>query len=1671
MIKRLVYLYVLLCIACAARAQLYGNEWINYSQKYYRIPLPKNGAYRIDSATLANAGIPLGSISPQNLQLFIKGAEQYIYIQGESDGVFNGSDYLEFYAEKNDGRFDSLAYTNVAFLPNPYLAMWNDTNYAFISWNSSLNNRRMIPETDVSFGGYTPSSYYYTEKVFTSGAMYSLGETYTEDISDPRYLTAEGYGYPVGKGYDVSALTSQGVYQSPSLPVYIGSNFSGTTSELLGPLPYDHEVRFEYQDNTGTMVTLQDTLFLGYKCVSTWRQITSDKLNGSSFLRVSSVANPGFGASQSQINVHFMYFKYPQVPDFMGSSEQVLFVDDNTSASKAYLNIANVSLGSGQTMFFDLTNHKIIQTVNGGSNVQVLVPNSGGQKKCFFTNSSNVTNVSSITPVNQTGFFVNYATGITDSAFVIVTHASLMPSVQAYKSYRQSLAGGAYNVIVAEIGDLYDQFAYGNIKNPLAIRQFSRFLADNLPSRPRYMLLVGKGIKHSDVRLNASNWNASLVPSIGWPASDILFTSGLQGTSSLVPLIPIGRLAATTNNDVSWYLSKVQQHEALGPELWRKNVLHFAGGYDQFQQQLFQTYLASYEHTISDTLFGGQVYNFRKTSTAPIQITVSDSVKHLIDGGCSLITFFGHGAVTGFDQAIDDPTLYNNAGKYFLLIANSCYSGDIYGNVTNSASEKFIFTDQKGAIGFLASSALGIVYPLHAYTSEMYRALDYRRYGKGIGDCVKWSCDSVTAFSADPLIALTALQMTLHGDPSVKLLNYTKPDYAISNSDVFFDTKSHVDSIGISVAISNLARAINDTFYVRVERYFPTGDSTTVFKKIKAPYNKDTLKFFMFKDFERCVGLNHFRVVVDCYNKISELREDNNATIGTVDLFIEGGDIVPVYPYTYAIIPNTPQVTLKASTSDPFAPQKNYILQLDTNDTFINPIATTIIQSTGGVVEWTVNLPFADSTVYFWRVTKDSISPTESFNWRESSFQVIGSKTGWAQAHFHQFKNDKYQFINYDRPQRRFEFDNDVMDIKCRNGFSNVLYYSDIQYSMNNSLRATWHFANDGWTIAVFDSVSAQPWETALTGTVAPLPAVPYNNCLAFAGQTFWAFDFGASSYCGNNPGWQSDFLNFMNSIPVNDYVLAYSDDHHGAPSYNSAMYAAFDAIGSSQIHTVQDTVPIIIFGKKGSAPGTAHEVVGVNSQSVLNLEDSITTKWNSGYIASEIIGPAYKWNSLHWKYTSVAPVTADTVIIKVVGIRTSGQRDTVATFYKDSSDVYDLYNYADANLYPYMQLVALAKDNSLHYAPQLRKWQIIYDEAPECAINAKKGFVTVNDTLAEGDNLVVHLPIDNIGVLPFTDSLVVTYWIEDKDHISHPLPDRLKAKPFNPAQVIIDTIRVGSINYPGFNYLWVDVNPPANSRYQKEQYHFNNIARIPFTVNLDKINPLLDVTFDGQHILNGDIVSAKPHLLVTLKDENKFLALNDTTDFVLYLKTPSDVQEKRIFFGNNLQFTPAQLPNNSCKIEWGPNFVQDGKYLLIVQAKDRSNNASGAVDYRIEFQIITKEMITEVLNYPNPFSTSTRFVFTLTGSEIPDIFTIQIMTISGKIVREITRDQLGSIHIGRNISQYAWDGRDDFGDKLANGVYLYRVITRQNGQKIDHMQTDADQFFKKDWGKMVIIR
>ena len=140
----------------------------------------------------------------------------------------------------------------------------------------------------------------------------------------------------------------------------------------------------------------------------------------------------------------------------------------------------------------------------------------------------------------------------------------------------------------------------------------------------------------------------------------------------------------------------------------------------------------------------------------------------MVNAGAGLLTFFGHGSPYGFDQAIDEPQLYSNAGKYPFLYANSCYSGDIHDPNAETVSKKFVFAKAKGSVGFLATTSLGFIYALNDFATYFYRNLTSGKYNQGIGDVIQ-ATSFHNSFSGKPEIDFTGLDMTLHGDPAVRI--------------------------------------------------------------------------------------------------------------------------------------------------------------------------------------------------------------------------------------------------------------------------------------------------------------------------------------------------------------------------------------------------------------------------------------------------------------------------------------------------------------------------------------------------------------------------------------------------------------------------------------------------------------------------------------------------------------------------------------------------------------------------------------------------------------------------------------------------------------------------------------------------------------------------------------
>lgn len=1699
---------VLLAVLAASVvfAQPYGNEWIDPSRPYWRFTVAADGIYRIDSAALANAGFPVGAVDPRTIQVFGREQEVPIFIEGEADGVLNTADHIELRATRNDGWMDGALYEVPGTQSNPYHSLYNDSIRYYITWSAgSTAPKRVKPYTNTDYTPHTPRPWVWRETLSQFGLAYYLGDRGLFGASSSFMVEGEGYfrSWPLetygADGTLLFQVPSQNPYQQPDAPPSrIDMAVAGANSASGGACD-DHHLRVYYGAN---LVQALDTTYRAYQ----YRRLGFDLPTGALDTWATNVQTRAVydlqacaGASyQDRQNIAYIKLRYPRAMNFGGEPIADVRVPHNgTTDTLAFLRFIGF-WGTPVVYAYGDTLRRVQVVQDGFGYWQALIPlaPNATETRVFMYRQEQITAPADLRPVTATGQFTDLVQAQQDSAMLIVTHASLRTAAEQYAMTRATSPTNPMNAVVVDVDELYDQFGGGVPKHPLAIRRFAKFALDQWDTDPRALFLIGKSVLAPSInglnghRDDPSVYPTCLVPTLGFPPSDMCFTLGLNGDPADM-VIPVGRLAAHTPADVDLYRAKVEQFESWDePEPWMKNILHFRGGFVESEFQQFDNYLRQYELLAEDTNFIGKVTQFNKNTPGVYGQASADSVKHLIeDEGVTLMTFFAHASGGGFDITIDNPVNYNWGGKYPAIIGNSCYAGNVHLAPSESASEKNVLVPNAGAIAFMASVDIGLSNMLYFYTLEWYRSFSQVNHGAGIGEHMRFAAKQQLQGSGY-LNVNNAHTFTLHGDPTLVLHSFDLPDLSVSELDVLISpdpVTADLDTFTVEVIVTNLGKGIGATTNVVLERRLV--EENQVLQPMFAPVSADTLRSTVRFRLpvlanEGGQGLNALNIRVDIdQDLIDEIDDLGNNTV-QASLLITSGEIFPVEPFKFAIIPDAEPV-LKASTGDPFAPMRAYRFQIDTVDTYDSPaFEEVVINAPGGVVSWTPQQIFGlntqqDSLVFFWRCTPDSTGDG-SYDWRESSFQHITDRRGWGQAHFFQFKEDGFPQVIYDRPQRLFRFNDAPRGIRCEvTGNSGLIcsYYIDLQWVDGQGCGG-----ERALHVAVIDPATFEPWKTCWNGQDLDHQFGNINSCDSLCERSSRAQKY--FSYWPSRPSHMAGLTDLLeNQVPPGYHILMWTYVGLNKPGMDAnggqALYDAFNSIGATDLQSAPDTVPYIFFGTKGD-PGSAIQVMGASSTAAINLSTFVTTQGVAGDIVAPWAGPASEWKGLYWD--EFPNDVRDSVNIQVYGVSPQGAEQLV--FERggplDSIPQAVFQSGINAAQFPYVRLRAkLLNDSVAEPLPsQLDRWQLLMTPEPECAIDPPLGFVSNLAGIAEPLQAELAVAVHNIS--PFDmDSLLMHAWVVNASGQRRPVHDKRNA-PLPAGGVLMDTIRFSTSGLGGLNTIIIEANPvdSATGRYdQYEQYHFNNIAQLRFTVSEDNENPLLDVTFDGVHILDGDIVSARPEILVTLDDENPVLLMDqpsDTVNFKVFLTEPSGMV-RRIHFRDGagtelMRFIPATGADNIARIDYRPTFTTDGVYKLTVQANDASGNISGDRNYDIRFEVITRPTITDVLNYPNPFTTSTRFVFTVTGTEPPTYLQVQILTITGRVVREIGLAELGPVRVGRNITEFAWDGTDQFGDRLGRGVYLYRVIAQLHGEEMERRESGASPHIEKGFGKMYLL-
>lgn len=1699
---RKLFTLVLVTWVMVAFAQPYNNEWIDFSKVYYKIKVADSGVYRINQATLNGAG--LGNIPAEQFKLWRNGKEVPIFTTAVS-GPLPANGYIEFWGEPNDGTADLPLYREAKFQHSQKLSLHSDTVIYFLTAAATPNLRMVEIANNVAGNTLAPEPYF----------MYTAGVYFKETINP-------GIAAIVGE-YVYSSSYDQGEFWS-SLDIQPGNPRNNLQTNLaVFPGGPNATLKFGAAGNASNLRSVRVSVN-GSVVRESQMDLFHDTVTQASFplsLINSNSANVQFlnssGTETDRMVVSFYEITYPRQFNF-GGNRQFAF-ELNASNQGYYLEITNFNAGAQPPVLYDLTYRERYTAQVSGSSVRFALAGTNGKRKLVLVSEdpSNIKNVTGL--VAKT--FTNFKDPANQGNYLIISNSLLYKGsnganpVEQYKVYRNSQRGGSFNAHLYDIDELVDQFGLGIKKHPSSIKNFLRFARANFAILPKYVFLIGRGVAYNDYRYNQSDPLAdklNLVPSFGYPASDNLLSS--QDVISGVPLTPIGRLSVVSAKEIEDYLEKVNEYEnmqqtapnTIAGRLWMKNSIEVTGASETYLGSVLCNYMQGYKQIIEDTLCGGNVTVFCKNTTNPVEQLSNDKIADLFHEGLSLVTYFGHSSATTLEFNLDNPQNYNNQGKYPVFSVNGCNAGNFFTfdpqrfTYNETLSEKFVLAKQRGGIAFIASTHFGIVNYLNIYIESFYRNNANLKYGSSIGEMNRQALQQILNVSgnSDFYARLHSEEITLHGDPALTMNFEAQPDYVIEEPQVKI-SPSFIsiaeDKFNLAVKLYNLGKAVKDSIVVEVKRQYPDGSLEMLFRKrIRGVYYSDSVNLVLPVVATRDKGLNKIIVTIDADNNVAEVTENNNTV--TKEFFIYEDEAKPAFPYNFSIVNNQAQ-KLYASTANPFSTVKQYAMEIDTTELFNSSAKVARnISSVGGLLEFDPAIAFKDSTVYYWRVSLVPV-PGGEYRWNGTSFIYLkGNVSGFNQSHYYQHLKSDVKGVSLSA-NRDWEFGSIKNDLYVTQGTwgTGVVQEDAVSVSVNGNQVGANACAFSSLVITVFDPVTFKPWKnTTDPNTNQGLYGSWANNCFPNRILNF--------EYRYTDTGSRRRMMNFLdNVVPSGAYVLirsfavdpsttiygippytnfpqAFANDWKADTAYfgpGNSLYHRLLQQGFSSVDSFNKPRNFVFLYKKNEQSSFAPKSTfteGVYDETILAVD--CPTPDTLGYITSPAFGPAKLWKQLHWRGQSKEPNSADDPTIDILGVDSTNKETTLLTINKNMQDV-DI-SFVNASAYPYIKL-RMRNIDSISLTPyQLRYWRLEYDPIPEGAL-APNLFFTSKDTLDIGEKLSFGVAFKNISQAAF-DSIRIKFIIIGKDNVSHALilP---KMKPLLTGDTLILKYEIDTRDYPEMNTLYVDFNPDND---QPEQFHYNNFLYRNFYVKPDKTNPLMDVTFDGTHILNRDIVSAKPRIQIKLKDEAKYLLLNDTSLLTVQVRfaDPNRTLKTFKFDNDTLRFIPAQSStDNTATIEFTPYFNQQynsegDDYDLIVTGKDRSGNKAGQVEYKVTFRIINKPMISNLLNYPNPFTTSTAFVFTITGSEIPQNMKIQILTVTGKIVREITKDELGSLHIGRNITEYKWNGTDQFGQRLGNGVYLYRVVTTLNGRQMEKFKTaedDTDKFFTRGYGKMYLMR
>ncbi|MDI6804538.1 MAG: C25 family cysteine peptidase [Bacteroidota bacterium] len=1459
---------------------------------------------------------------------------------------------------------------------------YTDTSYYWLTWNDPLPTRFTKQAANLITPVYTANSCT-TFRHFERDSNYYYGYNDNE-IRTVDNVKGEGWYWLDFVGTASKSITFNIDTLNPGRfdSAYFKARFHGMTA-------YDdtnrsrHQVRVTLNGKVlgEVLWTQNQELILSTSFIDTLlKKGTNTLLINSTMIKLSKFYIDWFQVTyRSPISVQNNYF------DFSAPAQP-------TDAVTLF-RIAKVT--SDSIDVFDLTSYrKIVNTLKDAQGWAFL-DSSLSSKRYIVTGKNQRVTPSSIIPHT----FKNIRSNPDGADYIAVTH-SLFKNPAITLANSRSAFG--LRTAVVDVQDIYDEFNYGHI-DPLSIKEFFKH-AYNLWTAPSPSYIVMFGDACIDYKKKfPSTTKTNFVPGYGIPMSDNALVC-FDSVYNYLPAIIIGRIPVENQIQAARVVQKITDYDNPPMDFWNKRTLFVTGGTTASERWQFNSLSDMLiNESITPSPLGGLVYKVYKTSSAIIDGDYKYYMQGLVNEGLSFVNFIGHSGGRIWNVDIGNPNdLQNTNGKLPFISSVSCNIGAFYTHFANVLSEDFLFADNRGGIGAWASSHIGSANTgfwlarkfLNAATRESVKTLGELTH---LSRIYFWTInDSIST----PTVIHTFNLYPLIGDPYSKFALPQKPDLGIDSESVFYSPSEPVadNFVYLKLIVKNFGLMPTDSVLITIKDNYTDelgktkGESDVVAPfKVKPVAYADTINIEW--DVRGKAGSHTVTINIDPLNQISESNESNNSA--QVTIYINKNVIYPIKPLTSSVVNSGIQ---NLSVSVPMAFDSARTSTTEKSDSLIFPKNTFNITS-----PYTFYFEI-DTTNTFDSPAKVSSPPIQPgavsanwvtppllnekvYFWRARSYngkhygawansEVNVSDTAYSSSIVKWKQTHPKQFAS--NPQKLVSVSDSGVTMQRTNGLS--IYVRSLGYRAFPD--------SDYYSIIRIGTTTifGHWWSGAnsyLAARIDPL-----------TGQ------FEAKGYTLSTLGQPDSLLRFIQTAPVGYYIVI-SVVRDGRGGMTETLYQTFESLGAQFIRTVTAGQSWALISRKGSSTPMMPPRESYSPNAVADTDYQMPSYYSAGIgeISSLFIGPVTSWKTLSWNNS--IPAKTD-IQLKLVGLKKDFTVDTLRTLL--GSEIFADISNINSSIYLKIQLVSTLRNTDGEATPTLKSWQVNYTAPIELATSPAE--FNAPRRVDRTQPFDVEVNVHNLSNQT-VDSVNVTFVLAPNSFLNNIWIDSI---PAGEAKLINKSLDVSQ--FTGEQILITSIEPKLNLN---ELILENNVLSYPFYVDQGvSVLENVIVTFDGKEIRNGDYVSSMPTIQVSLPENFPMVDLT-----AIYLDGENILTERESY---------SQKSSTTTKIELKPTLT-DGDHKLIISGRNNSNLIS------FDFKVSNTPQILSIFNYPNPFTTGTQFTFELTGQSGVERVTILVYSVAGRQLKELTAT---NVNIGFN--SIVWDGRDNDGNELGNGVYLYKI-------------------------------